>query len=40
MESATYTIKEAIHKLDFGEDTCNMSQYIKKECKTMSFQKQ
>ena len=33
MESAKYTIKEAmeaIQELDFGEDTCNMKQYIKK----------
>ena len=33
MESAKYTIKEAvqaIQKLDFGEDTCNIDQYIKK----------
>ena len=33
MESAKYTIKEAvqaIQKLDFGEDTCNINQYIKK----------
>ena len=34
MENATYTIKEAvqaIQELDFGEDTCNMNQYIKKK---------
>ena len=33
MESAKYTIKEAvqaIQELDFGEDTCNINQYIKK----------
>ena len=33
MESAKYTIKEAmqaIQKLDFGEDTCNINQSIKK----------
>ena len=33
MESAKYTIKEAvqaIQELDFGEDTCNTNQYIKK----------
>ena len=33
MESAKYTIKEAvqtIQELDFGEDTYNMNQYIKK----------
>ena len=32
MESAKYTIKEteqAIHELDFGEDTCNINQCIK-----------
>ena len=32
MESAKYTIKEteqALQKLDFGEDTCNINQYIK-----------
>ena len=32
-ESAKYTIKEAvqaIQELDFGEDTCNVNQYIKK----------
>ena len=34
MESAKYTIKEAvraIQELDFGEDTCNINQYIKKK---------
>ena len=33
MESAKYTIDEAvqaIQELDFGEDTCNINQYIKK----------
>ena len=33
MESAKYTIIEAvqvIQELDFGEDTCNINQYIKK----------
>ena len=33
MESAKYTIKEAvqaIQELVFGEDTCNINQYIKK----------
>ena len=33
MESAKYTIKEAvqaIQELDFGEDTCNINQYIEK----------
>ena len=33
MESAKYTIKEAvqaIQELDFGEDSCNINQYIKK----------
>ena len=33
MESAKYTIKEAvqaIQELDFGEDICNINQYIKK----------
>ena len=42
MESAKYTIKEAvqaIQELDFCEDTCNINQYIKKECKTMTFLK-
>ena len=42
MESAKYTMKEAvqaIQELDFGEDTCNINQYIKKECKTMTFLK-
>ena len=42
LESAKYTIKEAvqaIQELDFGEDTCNINQYIKKDCKTMTFLK-
>ena len=42
MESAKYTIKEAvqaIQELDFGEYTCNINQYIKNECKTMTFLK-
>ena len=33
VESAKYTIKEAvqaIQELDFGEDVCNISQYLKK----------
>ena len=33
IESAKYTIKEAvqsIQELNFGEDTCNINQYIKK----------
>ena len=36
MESAKYTIKkavQAIQELDFGEDTCNINQYIKKIAK-------
>ena len=42
IESAKYTIKkavQAIQELDFGEDTCNINQYIKKICKTMTFLK-
>ena len=42
IESAKYTIKEAVQvvqELDFGEDTCNINQYINKECKTMTFLK-
>ena len=42
MESAKYTIKKAVQafqELDFGEYTCNINQYIKKECKTMTFLK-
>ena len=33
MESAKYTIKEAVQavlELDFGENSCNINQYIKK----------
>ena len=33
MESVNYIIKktvQAIQELDFGEDTCNINQYIKK----------
>ena len=33
MESAKYTIKEAvqaIRELDYGKETCNINQYIKK----------
>ena len=36
MESAKYTIKEAvqaIQELNFGEDTCGINQYIKKNAK-------
>ena len=42
MESTKYTINkavQAIQKLDFGEDTCNIKQYTKKECKTVTFLK-
>ena len=42
MESVKYTIKEAvqaIQELGFGENTCNINQYIKKKCKTMTFLK-
>ena len=42
MENAMYTIKEAvqaIQELDFGVDTCNINQYIKKKSKTMTFLK-
>ena len=42
MESAKYTIKEAvqaIQELDFSEDTCNITNTLKKECKTMTFLK-
>ena len=42
MESAKYTIKEAlqaIQQLDVGKDTCNINQYNRKECKTMTFLK-
>ena len=40
MESAKYAIKEtvqAIQELNFGEDTCNINQHIKKECKARYF---
>ena len=36
LESAKYTIKKAgqsIQELDFGKDTCNIKQYIKKNAK-------
>ena len=36
MENAKYAIKEAVQAI---QDTCNINQYIKKECKTMTFQK-
>ena len=42
MERAKYTVEEAvqaIQKLDFGKDTCNINQYIKNECKAMTFLK-
>ena len=42
MESAKYTIIEAvqaIQELDFSKDTCSSNQYIKNECKTMTFVK-
>ena len=42
MESTKYTFNkavQAIQELDFGKDTCNINQYIKKECKTMTFLK-
>ena len=42
VKSAKYTIKEAvqaIQEFNFGEDTCNINQYIEKECKTMTFLK-
>ena len=38
MESAKYTTKEAVQLL-FGEDICNINQYIKKKSKTMTFLK-
>ena len=41
-ESAKCTLKEveqAIQNLDFGEDTCSISRYIKKKYKTMTFLK-
>ena len=40
MESAKYTIKkpvQAIEKLDFGENTCNINRYSQKRYKTMIF---
>jgi len=40
MESAKSTIKEAVQRiqgLDFGEDTCNISRYIKKNRKQRHF---
>ena len=40
MESAKYTIKEAvqeIQELDFGEDTCNINQYIKKRMQNINI---
>ena len=42
MESAKYTIKEAeqaIEQLDFGEDTCNINQYIKKRMQNNDISK-
>ena len=42
MESANYTIKEAvqaIQELDFGEDTCNINQYIKKRMQNNDISK-
>ena len=43
IESAKCTFKkvvQAIQELDFGENTCNINHYIKKECKTITFLKQ
>ena len=40
MESAKYTIKEAvqtIQELDFGEDACNINQYVKKRMQNKIF---
>ena len=40
MESAKYTIKEAVQaipELDFGEDTGNINQYIKKRMQNNSI---
>ena len=40
MESAKYTIKEAvqaIQELDFGEDPCNINQYIKKKVQNIDI---
>ena len=42
MESAKYTIKEVVHtiqELDFGEDTCNNNQYIKKRLQNNDISK-
>ena len=42
MENAKYTIKEAvqaIQELDFGEDTCNVNQYIKKRMQNNDISK-
>ena len=42
MESAKYTIKEAVQanqELDFGEDTCNINQYIKKIIQNIDISK-
>ena len=42
MESAKYTIKEAlqaIQELGFGEDTCNVNQYIKKRMQNNDISK-
>ena len=42
MESAKYIIKEAvqaIQKLDFGEVTCNINQYIKKRMENNDISK-
>ena len=42
MESAKYTVKEAvqaIQELDFGEDICNINQYIKKRMQNNDISK-
>ena len=42
IESSKYTIKEteqAIQELDFGEDTCNINQYIKKRMQSNDISK-
>ena len=42
MERAKYTIKEAvqaIQEFDFGEDTCNINQYIKKRMQNNDISK-
>ena len=42
MESAKYTIKkavQAIQKHEFGEDTCNINQYIKKRMQNNDISK-